>query len=416
MQRISTSMGQNNFRYQNGLNETTKNRIDGQMQSQRSVNQLRDNPVNAAHSIRFQSKITRLERYEDNAEHAINRLAVTEGSMAQAGNMMQRVRELTVQGANGTYSAEDLRYMALEVNEYLEELTHVANQKGADGLSLFSGTRTDAQAFRVTHSSVAGTDQPMITRVEYTGNMASRQTQYADGSLLETQFPGNRVFWAENQQVWGANNVANFVVRQDSEIIINNETIALKAGDSIGGVIARINQANVAVHASLDPVENTLVLRTTEPHQVWLQDGEGSTVLSDLGLIVEGRSAHAPNNYHSGARVSGGSAFDVLLQVRDALFAGDQERLGGMALAGIDQALDTVNANRAQLGARQVRLESVVERISRDNVNYKGWDNQVRGLNFADAITDLKMMEMAMQASYASASKILQPTLMDFLR
>jgi flagellar hook-associated protein 3 FlgL len=416
MYRVSSSMGQNSFQYHNHMNESQKHKVDQQVQSQKGIARLRDNPTNAAHSVRYQSKNARLERYQQNVDNAVNRLAVTESSVAQATGILQRIREIAVQGANGTYSKEDLSYMAIEVNEYLEELGNIANSKGGDGLALFSGTRTDVDAFRLVRGSVVGASQQMITGAMYTGNVDTRESAYADHASMSTQFTGNQLFWAENQNIWGASDVAQFVVQQDSSIHIDGVEIPLQAGDGIHAVIHKINQADIAVKASLDPVENNLVLQTTQPHQLWLNDGVNSTTFEELGLIVSGQEASTPNNYHPFARVSGGSMFDMVIQVRDALLVGDGNRLGGSAIGGIDNALNHVNLGRAQLGAKQNRLEVTGERISKESLIYTGWDDQMRGLDLASALIEQKMLESAMSASYATAAKVMQPSLMDFLR
>ncbi|NIZ19758.1 flagellar hook-associated protein 3 [Entomospira culicis] len=416
MYRVSSSMGQSNFDYHNRAHESQKHKIDGQIQSQRGIARLRDNPVNAAHSVRYQSKNVRLERYQQNVDNAVNRLAIAESSVSEATSILQRIREIAVQGANGTYDQNDLRYMAIEVNEYLEELGNIANAKGGDGLALFSGTRTDVDAFRLVRGSVVGADEQMITGAMYTGNVDRRESAYADNASMTTQFTGNSLFWAENQRIWGASDVAQFVVQQDSSIHIDGVEIPLQAGDGVHALIHKINQADISVRASLDPVENNLVLETTQPHQLWLVDGENSTTLEELGLIVSGQEASTPNNYHPFARVSGGSMFDAVIELRDALLVGDSNRIGGAALGGIDRALDNVNLARAQMGAKHNRLESVGDRLSKDSLTYIQWDDQVRGLDLASALIEQKMLDSAMTASYASMAKVMQPSLMDFLK
>ncbi|NIZ47203.1 flagellar hook-associated protein 3 [Entomospira nematocerorum] len=416
MYRVSSSMGQSNFQYHNRVQEGKKHAVEGQLHSQQGLNRLRENPVNAAHSIRFQSKEMRMNRYQQNVDNVMNKLAVTESHVTQATELLQRIREIAVQGANGTYSQEELRYMAIEVNAYLEELGEIANAKGGDGLSLFSGTRTDVDAFRLLRGSVVGSDEQMITRAMYTGNTQTRESAYGDQASISTQFTGNSVFWAENQRIWGANDVGQFVVQQDSDILIDGVAIPLKAGDSIQSVMLAINRADVAVRASLDPVENNLVLESTVPHQLWLQDGENSTTLVDLGLIVAGRESSTPNNYHPFARISGGSMFDAVIDLRDALLIGDSSRIGGGALLGLDRSLDQVNLTRAEIGARQSRLEITGQRISGDVLTYKQWDDQMRGLDLAQALIEQKMLDSAMSVSYASAARIMQPRFMDFLK
>ncbi|MGL4524930.1 MAG: flagellar hook-associated protein 3 [Spirochaetia bacterium] len=415
MVRISSAMERNQFSHYNRLNEVAKNRTQKQVDSQYRIGLLRDDPTSAAHSIRFQSKQTRLAKYELNAQNTINNYSIVEGNMAQAVDLMQRVRELAVQGANGTYSKEDLRYMAVEVNQYLEELVNLSNQRGADGLSLFSGTRTEGAAFREIRGNVDGAQGLVITGVEYIGNNASREVEYSDGSRIDAQFAGNNVFWAENQKIWSANRVDGFVVPEDTSIIIDNTEIALRAGDSIHSLIERINQADVAVKASIDPVENSLVLTSTTPHQIWLSDAENGSVLLDLGILSDAQRK-SPNNLAPGSRVAGGSMFDMMIQLRDAMYDGDQMKIGGSTLGGIDMAMDNLNVQRATLGSQESRLRFAVQRLSYENNSYKEWDNVARGLNMAQALTDLSALDTAMQATYRVAATTLKTTLMDFLR
>jgi len=402
-------MEHSNFLHFNRHNELARNRVQDQMSTQYRINRLREDPAAAAQSMRFQSKATRLERYSHNIDNTINYFSVVEGNMAQATEILQRIRELTVQGANGTYTQEETRYMAMEVNQLLEELLMVGNSRDGNGLALFAGTHTNGEAFRGVRTNVAGSPIPLLSNVEYLGNSDSRLMQYGDGFTIETQFSGNRVFWAENQRLMGANSVAGFVVQQDSSIIINGQEVNLNAGDSIHTVINRINNSETAVRASLDPVFNRLVLTTTEPHQLSLSDGVGS-VFNDLGII------DGPNNFADGVISYGGSMFDMIIAARDAMLNGDQEALSGRILGGLDLAFTNLNNVRADLGSRENRLAMANNRLGHETLSYIRWDNSLRGLNFAEAATELSHINTVLQATYSMASNILQPTLMDFLR
>jgi flagellar hook-associated protein 3 FlgL len=413
MNRIASSTEHSNFIFYNRINEASRNRTQEQMANQHRINRLSDDPNAAAQSMRFQSKAARLDQYESNLNNSINSFAIVEGNITEATEIIQRIRELTVQGANGTYSQEDSSYMGREVDQLLNELVEISNRKDGNGLALFAGTRTDGNAFRVLKGNVTGVDGQVITGVEYTGNSGSRLMEYSDGATIETQFAGNKLFWAENQQLWGANNVENFVVREASTIIVDGQSINLEVGDSVFSVMQKINDADVAVKASLDPVLNTMVLSTTQPHQLWLDDGTG-TVLSDLG-IVNG-TQRAPNNLANGSRSYGGSIFDVVMQTRDALYAGDQERLGGVILGGLDKSLDNINNHHTELGARGQRMEMALGRIGYESNSYKAWDDSLRGLNFAEVATEMANINTVLQATYSMASNIFKTTLMDFMR
>jgi flagellar hook-associated protein 3 FlgL len=92
------------------------------------------------HSTRLKSNITRMERFNQNIDHTRGRFREVEGYMDESLSIIHRLRELTVQGANGTYTEDDREMMAVEVNELLNQLVTVANTTSVDGRALFGGT------------------------------------------------------------------------------------------------------------------------------------------------------------------------------------------------------------------------------------------------------------------------------------
>ena len=104
------------------------------------------------------------------------------------------------------------------------------------------------------------------------------------------------------------NDAAGYVVREDAKFPSTDTTCSFGPGDNIQAVIAKINESGAGVKAKLDPVKNSLVLQTTSPHQLWIEDiGEG-TVMQDLG-ILSGRSDLPPAQFRPGC--NGFRRFDV---------------------------------------------------------------------------------------------------------
>jgi flagellar hook-associated protein 3 FlgL len=209
--------------------------------------------------------------------------------------------------------------------------------------------------------------------------------------------------------------VADYQVQQDSSIRIDGTEIQLQAGDTVHAVIAKINDADIAVKAKLDPVKNSLVLQTTNPHQLWLEDVGEATVLQDLG-VLSGNGNAPPHNIASEARLTGGSTFDMLIHLRDQLYEGDVLDIGGSGLQGIDTALNNIINSMAELGARDERLEMVNKRMTAEIPKIIQQDSRAVDLDMAEAIMDLKMLEYTHKAALQTAGRILQPTLLDFLR
>ncbi|MDE7390957.1 MAG: flagellar hook-associated protein FlgL, partial [Treponemataceae bacterium] len=142
MRRISSQMNNNNTQYHLRQQESRLNRVTNQIGTQQRILNLRDDPISAGHLVKYDSYLTRVENFEKNAATLRDQFQYRDGYMYNSLEIMQRVRELAVSGAHGTYTKDDLSNMAVEVNELLGELIQNANATGPDGSSIFAGTNT----------------------------------------------------------------------------------------------------------------------------------------------------------------------------------------------------------------------------------------------------------------------------------
>jgi len=390
------------------------NNIQNQIGSQNRIQRLRDDPASAAHATRYQSYITRLERYSQNIEQGIDTYRVTEGHMRHAVDILQEVRALAVQGANGTYTREDTQHMARRVDELLGALVETANAKNGDGSTVFSGDRTRNLPFRVVEGNIPSYGGSLITSVEYTGSIGLKQAEISDGSYIPLNFPGNRVFWAENQAVYGAVDSSNYLATEDSTVALDGFEVPINAGDNIYSIMSKINRSDAGVRASLDPVTSALVLESTTPHQIWIQDKTGQ-VFTDLGILSKPTDP-PPHNTNPDAQVFGGSLFDAVIRLRDELFAGDAIDIGGAAIAGLDGAMNNLLSEVGSLGAKTERLDFSLVRIEKEIPDmYETLSKEV-DIDMTEAITRLKTIETTHQAALAALARIVPRTLLDFLR
>jgi flagellar hook-associated protein 3 FlgL len=395
--------------------EHKMNSLQNKMAAQTRILDPRDDPTAAAHASRYRSVIHRLERFAKNVEYAQANHQITEGRVREAVDILHRVREITIQGANGTYSKDEMKYMGNEVNELLNQLVDIANAKNGEGNTIFSGDKTKSLPFRAVTGSVAGSGSGVITNVEYVGTIGENYTEISDGTYLKLNYPGNKIFWAENQQLFPATDASSYQVGEDTSIYIDGVAINLKEGDTIHGIIAKINDSDAPVRARLDPMRNSLVLETTTPHQLWLRDAPDGRVLQDLGILKDNESP-PPHNLQPAARSFGGSMFDMVIKLRDDLFRGDVIEVGGRDIRGIDDALSGVLASLGDIGAQGKRLEFTYARLNTEIPDMKSLNSMTVDLDMTEAITELKMLEYTHKAALSTAGRILQPTLLDFLR
>jgi flagellar hook-associated protein 3 FlgL len=371
--------------------------------------------VAAAHSTRFETKVSRLNQYMKNIDSMRGEFSVAEGYMDSSIEVMQRIRELAVQGANDTYTPADKKAIAVELDQLLRYLvSEVGNSKFADGHAVFAGDRTKAQAFRALEGRVEGSEHAVLTRVDYLGSEAANLVEVADQAFVQSNFPGNDVFWAEPQQIFSDVDASGFIARNDQTMLIDNVEISIRTGDTVYAIIDKINNSQANIEARLDPVQNSLVLKSTQPHQIWIEDQGNGTVLQELGFTQAGQ--RPPYNLAPGARRSGGSVFDVVMQLRDSLYKGDTLDIGGSGIKGIDLGLQNLINARSDLGIRDRRIEETSRRHDMEVPRTMAWNSNEVDIDLAEALTELRKLEHNHQATLQTTARIMQRTLLDFLR
>lgn len=414
MTRISSQINNSDTQYHLRRQEVNSNRLSNQIGNQSRISSLRDDPIAAGHLVRYQSYQGRVERFEKNAQTLADQFNVREGYINQNLQIMQRVRELAVGGASGTYTPDDLKNMATEVNELLKELVQNANAVGPDGNTLFSGTRTKGVAFDVVMGNVPGANEALIENVRYNGNVGINKVEVDENAYLEVDSSGNKTFWAEPQRLMGQRDLSSWQALEDGVIGIDGVDVKVSSGDNVYALAAKINDSGVAVKAEIDPVTGGLNLTTTDSHQIWLEDKSGSS-LSDIGMIKD-KSQFPPYNIGNGVRVSGGSLFDSVIALRDAMLRGDNESIGGRVLGTIDQGISNLTTRLARSGSDYERAVNNIERSKTNNLNVTALVSREGDIDITKAITDMKMMEYVNQATLSNAGKMYSSTLLDYMR
>jgi flagellar hook-associated protein 3 FlgL len=259
-----------------------------------------------------------------------------------------------------------------------------------------------------------------IISVDYTGNIGRNKAEISEAAMAETNMPGNYVFWAENENIYSSVDATTYQVQENSVIEIDGVPIELKEGDNIHAIISRINSSAAPVKAALDPVKNSLYLKTTIPHQLWLKDGETEaggtgTVLQDLGIIAGGQNT-PPENVAGSALSFGASIFEILINLRDRFLEGDTEQVGSAGLQSLDRAMESLITHRSELGAKDRRLELAHNRIDYETPVLTELNSNEIDLDLSEAITELKMLEYTHQAALQTTAKIMQPSLLNYLR
>ncbi len=414
MNRISSQLNNTNTQYFLRQQEIKKAKVQSQIGSQSRITALRDDPLAAGHLVRYESFVKRVNQFEKNAKILSDQFQVREGYINQNLQIMQRVRELAVNGANGINTSDDLRNMATEVNELLKELVQNANATDQDGNSLFAGTRTNNIAFDVSYGNVPGASEPLIEQVHYKGNVSNNKIEVDENAYLDIDSSGNKIFWAEPQKLVGQRDLSSWQVQQDSVISVDGINISVKAGDNVYALAAKINESGAALKASIDPISRGLDITTTDSHQVWLQDVSGA-VFSDIGMIKDS-SQLPPYNIGDNVSISGGSLFDSVIALRDAMLRGDNEQIGSRVLGTIDEGMSNLTTRLAKSGSDYERAQNNIMRQQTNNLNVTQMVSREGDVDITESVVDLKMLDYINQATLSTAGKMYSSTLLDYMR
>ncbi|MAA64445.1 MAG: flagellin [Alteromonadaceae bacterium] len=221
---VASLSAQNNLSKSQSLSDQALERLSSGLR----INSAKDDAAGLAISSRFDTQVRGLGVAQRNANDGISLAQTAEGALGQAGDLLQRIRELSVQSANDTNSSSDRKSLQAEVTQLQAELNRVADTTNFNGQTLLNGDFANAQfqvgananqTINVSLSSARGTD---------IGNY----TADAGGSILGSAIAA------------GADASAGNAVQADTLTISGNgqsEDVAIGVGASAADIAANVN-------------------------------------------------------------------------------------------------------------------------------------------------------------------------------
>lgn len=183
-----------------------------------------DDPAAAARVLELGQLIETNSQLQRNADAAETRLQLEESVLSQAGDILQVVRDLAVQGNNATLNAGDRQAIAFEVRERLDELLQIANSKEANGEHLFSGYKTSTTPF--THDGLGN--------FTYNGDQGQRELQIGPTRKVAASDDGDSIFMQIDDGAGGVSDMFS---------VLYDFAADLDANTPNGNSIARLDSA-----------------------------------------------------------------------------------------------------------------------------------------------------------------------------
>ncbi len=136
---INHNMSAINANRQLGVANKATSQVMQRLSSGQRINKAGDDASGLAVSEKMRSQIRGLNQAVKNIENGVSFIQTAEGYLQETQDILQRIRELSVQSANGIYTAEDRQQIQIEVSQLIDEVNRVASQAQFNGLNLLTG-------------------------------------------------------------------------------------------------------------------------------------------------------------------------------------------------------------------------------------------------------------------------------------
>ncbi|WGK69405.1 flagellin [Candidatus Haliotispira prima] len=137
---INHNLSAMNARRRNNLADVSAGKSMGKLSSGLRINQASDDAAGLAISEKMRSQIQGLNQASRNALDGISFIQTTEGYLTETSAVLQRLRVLSVQAANGINTAEDRQQIQVEVSQLVDEVDRIASQAQFNNMSILDGT------------------------------------------------------------------------------------------------------------------------------------------------------------------------------------------------------------------------------------------------------------------------------------
>jgi flagellin len=346
------------------------------------INSAKDDAAGLQISNRLTSQINGLGVAVKNANDGISIAQTAEGAMQESTNILQRMRDLALQSANGSNSDNDRAALQKEVVQLQDELTRVADTTAFGGQKILDGNFTDKK-FQV------GSEANQTIDLDITGIKASQLGAGGLGQLADAA-----VF--NESKIGAVAETLSFAITTDAGV--ENATVSLALGDGTQDLVNKINEemGSLGVVASKND-DGTLALNFSDDITTLTV---GSSVAADGGV-----TGTTPADIVAGAAADNKSVQDIDISTA----AGAQS-----AIAIIDKGIENIDDQRSTLGAFQNRMESTISNLQNISENVSAARGRIQDTDFAAetaALTKNQILQQAGTSILAQANQLPQAVL-----
>jgi len=457
---------------QNGLSRST--RLQQEIATGKRINRPSDDPAGALRILPLRNDLRELGQLSSNVALAQETLNTGAASLEDASSLMQRMRELTTQAANGTVSNSDRQSIGAEVEQLLNQLVSIGNSKRGDRF-LFGGTENDGSPFALVEDEGGA-------RVVYRGNHDSLDVDVAPGVTTALNIPGDSIFQQRDRSATtftpatgttatGARSAGSGDTGLGfGELLVTYtglhtdapSTVTAGAGatNALGKLAYTFTTAPDTLSVGGGPAQNLPItdgtFTTANGRTISLSVSGVATPMTGIftakaGLSTDGGESTTEVTDFSASAVQVANAYDgtvlnvdteqlsrtgeevvkyagtfdaftTLITMRDLLRNEDnlpddtvRDRIAQM-LGEVDGAHDAVLDGLRELGFRSSSMDVLKNRVEGLRISRTESLSNVQDTDLASAILEMQQQDMTYQAALQISSRVIQTSLQGFLR
>ena len=373
-----------------------------------AIHRPSDNPVQCVRTMAFKTSLEENEQYTQNLDDAISWMKQSDNALVNMTDLLKTIKEKVSQAANSTNTDSDFVAISKEVEETLNQIRSLSNSQIGDRY-VFSGQKDKTMPYSDNLTTVTSADVKTVDR-----------TQLTTAQLTNIGAPTSRA--DQFIVVKDAANNTRYVNTDNGKILDQDFNVV----DTVNGFspmwTSTTFQSNGVPNSATitDTVANTYTIQTSSK-QVATYNGDDNKI----SMVIKPGEVNSANDSVNltgsdvfGDNIFGGkgtSLIDDLMVIKDKIKAGDVAWLSddGMTLAG--KLTDQVINAQVETSTRQASYQMAKTMMESKNTTIKDDINTASAANIPKLITDMQMAETVYRLSLSVGSKIIPPSLADYL-
>jgi flagellin len=316
------------------------------------INSAKDDAAGLAISEKMRGQIRGLDMASKNAQDGVSLLQTAEGALNETHDILQRMRELAVQGSNGTNEPEDLDAIQAELDELITEVNRIGDATEFNGKKLLDGSLGNTPTLSTDLTVANG-----INGVKISGTAADTYTLTVADNTDDTK--------------------TDITITNQSGVSQTIEAIADPAAGQSANISFDAFGITLEVNSGLNAgvANTTLETITVADGGVDIQIGANNAGEQRLNISIDSMKATVLGTGGVGSGANTGWTLDDV-KVNTGANARD-------SIDVIEKAINTVSKERSKLGAYQNRLDHTINNLGTSSENLTAAESRIRDVDYA---------------------------------